>query len=196
MKILLIRPPILQLRSNLSAYGAILPIGLAYIAAILKERGHDVGVVDAAGEALDRFTEVPSPLGTLTRQGLSPDEVLSRIPEDAEVVGISHMFLHEWPTIRELCEKVKNRFPSMKIVLGGENATAFWKRIFEETDAVDYCILGEGEQTILKLLEAIPSHRAHALHNARPPAEGRSNDRRRGTSSLERAGEACRTAKR
>ena len=63
MKVSLIRPPILQLRSNLSAYGAILPIGLAYVAAILKDKGYDVGVIDAAGEAhlLEASYEACSP---------------------------------------------------------------------------------------------------------------------------------------
>lgn len=156
-RVALIRPSILQLRANLSAYGAIPPIGLAYIAAVLRENGHEVSVIDAAGEALDRLAEVPSPVGTLTRQGLSPDEIVEKIPADAEVVAFTHMFLHEWPTIREISEKTKARFPKSSIILGGENATAFWKKIFEETNAVDYCVLGEGENTILRLLKTIAS---------------------------------------
>ena len=155
MKVVLIRPPILQLQANLSSYGAIPPIGLAYIAAVLRENGHEVSVIDAAGESLDQLSEVSSPVGTLTRQGFSSDEIVERIPVDAEVVAFSHMFLHEWPTIREVCEKTKIRFPGVAIILGGENATAFWKKIFEETSAVDYMILGEGENTILRLLSAI-----------------------------------------
>ncbi len=156
-RVALIRPPILQLRANLSAYGAIPPIGLAYIAAVLRENGHEVSVIDAAGEALDRFSEIPSPMGTLTLQGFSPDEIVDRISKDAQVVAFTHMFLHEWPTIRRICEKTRHRFSHAKIVLGGENTTAFWKRIFQETDAVDYCVLGEGEQTMLSLLKALES---------------------------------------
>lgn len=157
MKVVLIRPPILQLQANLSSYGAIPPIGLAYIAAVLRKNGHETTVIDAAGEALERFSEVPSPVGTLTRQGLSPDEIVERIPSDAKAVAFTHMFLHEWPTIREICEKTKLRLPRVSVILGGENATAFWKKIFEETNAVDYCVLGEGENTILRLLETIAS---------------------------------------
>ena len=155
MKIVLIRPPILQLRSNLSAYGAIPPIGLAYISATLREAGHEVSVIDAAGEALEKSADISSPLGVLTRQGFSPDDIVDRIPADARVVALTHMFLHEWPTIRETCEKIKRRFPNVLVILGGENATAFWARIFKETTAVDYCVLGEGERTISLLLERL-----------------------------------------
>lgn len=151
-KVILVRPPILQLRSNLSAYGAIPPIGIAYIAAVLRDAGYQIQIIDAAGEALDRFSDVSSPMGVLTLQGLSPDKIVERIPVDAEVVAFTHMFLHEWPTIHEICEKVKRRLPHISTILGGENATAFWKKIFEETKAIDFCVLGEGERTILKLL--------------------------------------------
>jgi hypothetical protein len=45
--ITLIRPPVLELRANLSSYGAIPPIGLAYIAAVLRDADHQITVIDA-----------------------------------------------------------------------------------------------------------------------------------------------------
>jgi len=137
---------------SLSFYGAVPPIGLAYVAAALREAGHHVQVVDAAGEALDRFEKVPGAASSLYRYGLSPAEVVARLDEDTRVVGISHMFLHEWPTVREIAERARVRFPGALIVLGGENATAYHRQIFFETDAVDYCVLGEGETTIVDLV--------------------------------------------
>ncbi|MDE2221577.1 MAG: B12-binding domain-containing radical SAM protein [Candidatus Omnitrophica bacterium] len=160
MKICLIRPPILQLKSNFSFFGACLPIGLAYIAAIIRQEGHEVFVIDAAGSALERFEAIPSSLDSLTRQGLSPDDIVERIPPDSRIVGMTNMFLHEWPLLCEIAEKIKKRYPSMIIILGGENATAFWNRIFEETDAVDYCVLGEGEHKIIELIHALESGEA------------------------------------
>jgi radical SAM superfamily enzyme YgiQ (UPF0313 family) len=41
------------------------------------------------------------------------------------------------------------------VLVGGENATAFWPWIFEQTTAVDACVLGEGEQTTVELLERV-----------------------------------------
>jgi radical SAM superfamily enzyme YgiQ (UPF0313 family) len=154
-KITLVRPPILQLPQSLSAFGAILPIGLAYVAAALRDAGHDIRVIDAPGEALDRFASFSSPIGPLQLNGLTAEEIVDRIEPDTEILGITHMFLHEWPMIREIAEGVKAKIPGIKVVLGGENATAFWKWIFQESDAVDYCVLGEGEATMLELTARI-----------------------------------------
>jgi hypothetical protein len=52
--ITLIRPPVLELRANLSSYGAIPPIGLAYIAAVLRDADHQITVIDAPGARGDR----------------------------------------------------------------------------------------------------------------------------------------------
>lgn len=154
-KVALVRPPILQLTSNLSAYGAILPIGLAYVAAVVREAGYPVQVVDGPGFGLDRHDLIESPAGTLKRSGLSPEEIVDRLDPDVKVVGITHMFLHEWPTVKEIAERAKARLPGVVVIVGGENATAFWKWMFDQTDAVDYCVLGEGEATMLDLLERI-----------------------------------------
>ncbi|MSR76846.1 MAG: B12-binding domain-containing radical SAM protein [Candidatus Omnitrophica bacterium] len=154
-KIVLIRPPVLELTANLSSYGAILPIGLAYIAAVLHDAGHQIKVIDAPGEAISQFTHVKSPVGALTLNGLSVEEIVQKIPSDTDLIGITHMFLHEWPTVKAIAEQVRSLYPKIKIILGGENATAFWPWIYKETNAVDYCILGEGESTIVKLVDQI-----------------------------------------
>ena len=154
-RITLIRPPILQIPVSFSSFGAIPPIGIAYVAAVLRDAGHHVTMIDAPGEALERFISVPSPAGTLQLNGLTAAEIVDRMDPDTEIIGITHMFLHEWPTIREIAERVKARIPGATVVLGGENATGFWEWIFRETDAVDYCVLGEGEATMLELVARI-----------------------------------------
>src|SRR5262245_56949164 len=106
-RITLIRPPILQIPVSFSSYGAMPPIGLAYIAAALRDAGHHVTVIDSPGESIERFINVPSPVGMLQLNGLTAEEIVDRIDLQTEIVGISHMFLHEWPTIREIAERVK-----------------------------------------------------------------------------------------
>lgn len=169
LKITLIHPPVLQFYSSLSTFGAVPPIGLAYIAAVLRKAGHDVSVIDATGEATNCFREIESPIGTLHMNGLNPEEIIERIDPRTEVIGITHMFLHEWPTVKEIAEKIKEKLPGAVVVLGGENATAFYDRIFEETKAVDYCVLGEGESTVVDLCERIaqgvPINRLQGLMN-------------------------------
>lgn len=158
INIALIRPPVLELRTNLSSYGAILPIGLGYIAAVLRDAGHKISVIDAPGEALTRSIDMTSPIGPLSLNGLTPEEIVERIDPETEIVGITHMFLHEWPTIKQIAELAKKKNPDLIVILGGENATAFWDQIFQETDAVDYCVFGEGELVILALLERLQNN--------------------------------------
>ena len=153
LHVTLIRPPVLQRPVSLSLYGAVPPIGLAYVASTLQESGHRVAVVDAAGEAIERRVHIESPAGTLLRTGLSDDEIVARVPEDTDVIGITHMFLHEWPTLRSLIADLRLARPGAKIVLGGENATAFWRWMLREAPAIDCCVLGEGEQTMRALCE-------------------------------------------
>lgn len=155
LKIALVRPPILQMKASLSAYGAILPIGLAYVAAVVRDAGYPLQVIDAAGEGLDQHKDVESPIGTLAMSGLAPEQIVERLDADVRVLGVTHMFLHEWPTIRRIAELAKSKLPGLIVVLGGENATAFHSWMFAQTDAVDYCVLGEGEATFLALLERL-----------------------------------------
>jgi anaerobic magnesium-protoporphyrin IX monomethyl ester cyclase len=158
----LIRPPVLQIPVSFSSYGAMPPIGLAYIAAVLRDAGHHVRLIDGPGEALTRFTNVPGPAGTLQLNGLTAAEIVDRVDPATEIVGITHMFLHEWPTIRDIAERLKVKIPGAAIVIGGENATGFWPWIFESTDAVDYCVLGEGEATMLELVARLKTGRSTA----------------------------------
>lgn len=154
-KVALVRPPVLQMKKSLSSYGAILPIGLAYVAAVLRQEGYPLQVIDAPGEAIDRFTTIDSPIGELSMNGLTPRQIVERLDADVKVLGITHMFLHEWPMVREIAELAKAKIPGLFVVVGGENATAYHAWMFEETDAVDCCILGEGEATMLDVLERV-----------------------------------------
>jgi len=151
----LIRPPIVQLPMSLSCYGATLPIGLAYIAAALESQGYRVTAVDAAGEALTQIRSFDSPVGKLDRLGLNSKEIVARVPADVKVVGITNMFLHEWPEVLEILEELKRELPEALLVLGGENASAFWPQIFSMTDLVDAVVVGEGEETVVELVNAV-----------------------------------------
>jgi radical SAM superfamily enzyme YgiQ (UPF0313 family) len=151
-RVALVRPPVVQRARSLSIYGAMPPIGLAYVAAALRGAGCRPQVIDGAGEALDLVRRLESPVGPLQLVGLNPEEIVDRLDPRTEVIGITHMFLHEWPLVREIAERAKARLPGAAVVLGGENPTAFFDRIFADTDAVDHCVLGEGESTIVELV--------------------------------------------
>ncbi|MCB1003602.1 MAG: B12-binding domain-containing radical SAM protein [Acidimicrobiales bacterium] len=154
-RVALIRPNTIVFPKSFSWYGPVPPIGLAYIAAVLRDAGHTVDVVDSAGEGIDQIVDRPSPIGTLRQCGISVAEIVDRLHPDTKMVGITHMFLHEWPHVREIAEAVRDRFPDVLIVCGGENATGYWKWMFEQTDAIDACVLGEGERTVVELADRV-----------------------------------------
>lgn len=155
LRVVLVRPPVVTLPGSLATHGPVPPVGLAYIAAVVRDAGHDVSVIDAPMAELHRFATIASPIGELDRTGLSPAEIVERLEPDCQVLGITNMFLHEWPQVREIAELARRRLPSLFIVVGGETPTAFWRQIFEETDAIDACVLGEGETTMLELLDRV-----------------------------------------
>lgn len=148
----LIRAPVVVPVDSLAYVAPMPPIGLAYVAAALREAGHSVHVVDAAGEAPKQTTDIETPFGAIRRVGISFDEILARIPPETTVVGITHMFLHEWPTVRDLADAVKAKLPDAFVMLGGENATSFRRWILEESPSVDCVVMGEGEATAVEVV--------------------------------------------
>ena len=156
-KIVLIRPATIT-TADAVGEDAAPPLGLAYIAACLRRCGHDVSVVDGLGEALDQYTPIPD-LPTGLRHGLSDEELLARIDPGAEVIGVSLMFSFEWPFSRELVTKIRARFPSAFLVAGGEHITALPEYSLTDCPALDCCALGEGEGTMVDLVEALASGR-------------------------------------
>lgn len=154
MQVTLIRPPVLYPKFRPSAaVKPIAPLGLAYIAGSLRAAGYDVTCIDAAGEALHRF-RICDLDPSLLQNGLNIPEIIDRIPESAQVVGISCMFSFDWFYVSEMIRAIRARFPEILIVLGGEHATADHDFILRTTPEVDVCVLGEGENKILGLLEA------------------------------------------
>ncbi|MBW2458880.1 MAG: B12-binding domain-containing radical SAM protein [Deltaproteobacteria bacterium] len=147
--ICLLRPPAVE--SFRFATGNIAPpLGLAYIAAAVEGAGHQVTVIDAVGEGPETLTGYYK--GFLV--GLRLEELAARIPQDAQALGITVIFTHEWPAVVRLIELIKRRRPDLPIILGGEHVTAM-PDFSLATSQADYLVLGEGEETIVELLAAL-----------------------------------------
>jgi anaerobic magnesium-protoporphyrin IX monomethyl ester cyclase len=116
------------------------PLGLLYIATVLRDAGHEVRVINNSRAQL--------PLKAL----------LKRIKrENPQVVGISALT----PTFRQgikFARAIKEELPDVKIVFGNYHPTFTYDRILETyPNEVDYVVLGDGEQTFLELVEALDS---------------------------------------
>ncbi len=150
MKIQLVHPPVYVNDNGLTALRPSLPLGLAYIAAVLRQDGHAVSIVDALVEAPDQH-EVD---GDISRTGLTTDQVVARIDEDTDAIGITLMWSYAWPIVRELLHKLKERFPDKPIIGGGEHFTAVTDLSMAQAP-IDYIVQGEGEETAIALFRAL-----------------------------------------
>jgi radical SAM superfamily enzyme YgiQ (UPF0313 family) len=65
------------------------------------------------------------------------------------------MFLAGLARVARLIRLARQRFPSIPIVAGGEHITAVPDFTLESTPEVDACAIGEGEETIVDLANAI-----------------------------------------
>ncbi|MDP6589721.1 MAG: radical SAM protein [Alphaproteobacteria bacterium] len=130
------------------------PLGIAYVAAAVEATGRRVSVIDAVGEGPKVRTAYYQ--GYLV--GLRPPQIVARVPAEASLLGISVVFTHEWPAVVQLIDALKATRPDLPVVIGGEHVTAM-PEFCLMTSRADYVVLGEGEETIIELLERLESGR-------------------------------------
>ena len=152
LHVTLVRPPAISRKGEAITLVTTPPIGLAYIAGAIKHSGYIVDAVDAVGEGVNEVHEVDAELNA---HGISFNDTVNRISENTDVIGISCNYTSEWYQYRDLIQKIRQKHQNAIIICGGEHITA--EPIFSMTDCldIDYCVLGEGEETIITLLDAI-----------------------------------------
>jgi len=149
MKVCLVRPPAVE-SFRFATTSITLPLGLAYIAAALEGAGLDVCVIDAVGDEPERHTRYYK--GYLVGSRL-PD-IVKKIPADADIVGVTAVFTHEWPAVVRLIALIKAARPEITVVVGGEHVTSM-PEFSLSTSAADVMVVGEGEETALALVNAL-----------------------------------------
>ncbi len=150
MRIQLIHPPIYFNPAAVQATRPSLPLGLAYIAAALREDGHAVSVLDAAMAAPTQATSEER----LQYLGLRPEQIAAAIDPDAEAVGISVLFSFTWPLVRRIVRCIRESRPDLLIAGGGEHFNGLPEHSLREAP-LDYLVLGEGEETARELFRAL-----------------------------------------
>ncbi|RKX96320.1 MAG: radical SAM protein [Spirochaetes bacterium] len=138
MKILLINPPA-ELESVLGIGKEFVqkyePLGLLYIAAVIRERGFEVSVIDAFAE------------------DLSLEELKSRVLNcKADVIGISTLTCNG-AFVFKFGQWLKKNIPQTCVVLGNIHASVYAQQ-YLENDCCDIVVHGEGEYTLLKIIES------------------------------------------
>jgi radical SAM superfamily enzyme YgiQ (UPF0313 family) len=155
----LVRPPAISTRFTYTI-GVVLPLGPAYVAAALLQAGHRAAVVDALGEApLERgLTSQPN----LIYHGLSIEEIVDRIDPATDAIGISVMFSQQWPHVADMVHAIHARLPECPIFIGGEHAAGTWEFVLNSCPPITACAIGEGEETMVELMEYVAGRKALA----------------------------------
>lgn len=154
MKITLINPP---WYSPVPVKFQTSNLGLSYITAFAKQRGHTIFPIDALFETTEmpvELTPVQFKYQNVYRVGISYDNIVKQIPADTELVGIAGPTSNHARIIKELSSTIKNKFPKVKILLGGPYPSAVPEDV--PTLNVDYGIDGESEVVLDKLLAGAP----------------------------------------
>ncbi len=125
MKVALTRP-------NYSSHLITPPIGLGYLSAYLKKHNHQTKIIDGLNKELTN------------------DQIVEKC-RDFDLIGISCMSAFFMEVI-DLSKKLKAA--GKLVVIGGPHATCLPEKTLEQTEA-DFIIIGEGEETLKELADAI-----------------------------------------
>jgi len=164
MKVLLIYPALTAYGEDATTIQVRPPLGLLYIAAICERHGYEVKLLDCLAESLN-LSEKRDDGGIRYGLGLSG---IRRIVEeyDPDVVGISSMFSAFSKDAHDAALAVKGWKKSVPIIFGGMHASSVPLDVMEDEN-VDFIVLGEGETTIIELLDVIsngkPCNRVNGL---------------------------------
>jgi anaerobic magnesium-protoporphyrin IX monomethyl ester cyclase len=145
-------PSVMTMGDDYLSDGHSFHLGLAYLAAVLRENGLTVGILDCFAE--DREHIRPSKGDGWIERGLSDQDILDRVRAFApQLIGITVPFSCQHYVAHEVSRLIKSVFPAMLIVAGGNHVTAVPGQI--DRGCFDYLVLGEGEYAFLQLIQAL-----------------------------------------
>lgn len=152
MKILLVQPPCNIIKTKLERKFAVHPLGLAYIAAVLRQNKYDLEILDCVVN--DFETEIPVRKDFI-RYGMPHEKIVSEIRRvRPDVVGVSAIqSIRKWESL-EVCKAAKEVDPKIVTIMGGTYPSCFTEEALSFPE-LDIAVIGEGEETILELLKAI-----------------------------------------
>jgi radical SAM superfamily enzyme YgiQ (UPF0313 family) len=129
--------PDLGEREREKSVGAWPPLGILYLAAVLKKKGVEVSVLDQAAK------------------GLTIKETVNWIKaENPDILGFS-TFASSGRTAALISSEVKKEDPNVTIVFGSHYATFNSERILRKYPSVDIIARGEGEEIVIDLADCL-----------------------------------------
>jgi len=156
MTVCLVNPPLVSQRDDFLGSGIpYLPHGLAYLAAVVRQAGHDVSVVDMFGEAPWQVCTTPR----YVVQGISAREAAARITPGTQAIAVYAGSIMAATFIEELLQLLRQQFPRALLIVceNTQAVTGFSLAYVAERlcrCGAAYVITGEAEARVPALLAA------------------------------------------
>lgn len=156
MKVLLLKHPTTHFAKTAPPVSG-LPLGILYVAAALKAAGYQVQLYDAIVNADEKRWGAECGDGTY-QMGATQEEIARIVAEAApDVVGISNQYTSQVNNAIKTAQTVKEVNRSITVVVGGPHASVMPSSFFENPGNVDFVVIGEGEATMVDLLDCLRS---------------------------------------
>jgi anaerobic magnesium-protoporphyrin IX monomethyl ester cyclase len=112
-------------------------LGVGYVASVLRRRGHTANIVDSSFSKVDYDGCVKMALET-----------------DPEVVGLTGPFVIDLVSSVGVARRLRRAGFDGPIIVGGQAAAHSWENVLKNCPEIDAVCVGEGETTIVELVEA------------------------------------------
>lgn len=159
MKILLIDPPFYRFMGYYNRY---FPLGLAYLAAVLRKEGHEVLIYDAdcnVNPSKMDFTALEESYPLYLKSLHDSHPIWKEISEticsfNPGIVGISvwTTFAASAFTIASIIKRINKDLP---VIMGGPHVSIKHDEVIKICPDVDFLVRGEGEESFLELVEKL-----------------------------------------
>lgn len=155
-RVQLIFPPMVFPKFQ-SRQTALFPLGLGYIAAVLEQQGYELELIDCPTEGYDTVTDIGK---DRVVYGLTEDQIRARIEAfKPDAIMLSCLFSTLEKRMLRIASIARDVDPNITIITGGPHTSAYYKRLIAHPQ-VDFCVIGEGEETVSQLLDAANGKRS------------------------------------
>lgn len=149
-KVLLFRPPHLTDFGN--DINPLPPIGLGYLASVLKRASYEVVIYDSLIEYWNKPRKAYKHFEVI---GPSIEEMRVFFLENQyDVVGVSILFSNQHFLAMQAVDVIRECLPDAKIIVGGPHVSVMTAEVMENKN-IDYAVIGEGEESIIHVLQNI-----------------------------------------
>jgi len=152
VKITLIQPSNIVTETQARWLEPFLPVGLGLLAALLRDQGHRVQILDAYTEGWELRGRLA---GDMVEVGLAEEEIAAQVRRfQPQVVGFSVPLDTQALRLQTLARWVKAIHPEIYVVCGGAYPSRMVEKVLRLPE-VDAVVLGEAEESFPALLRSL-----------------------------------------